>query len=68
MLGMIGGGGMCNRALLVLWLVLISGFLVITLEENPEKDETLFSQFMAPSTGQVNEQMVKHCLMFFKLV
>ncbi|KAG2333128.1 hypothetical protein Bca4012_017231 [Brassica carinata] len=59
MVGMIGGGGMRNRALLVLWLVLISGFLVITLEENPEKDETLFSQFMAPSTGQVNEQMVE---------
>lgn len=62
MLGMIrGGGGMCNHnwARLVFWLLLLSGFLVTTLEENSEKDEIFRSQFKAPSTDMVNEQMVK---------
>lgn len=53
---------MCNQnwaRLVLCWLVLISGFfLVITLEESPEKDETFLTQFMAPSTGHVDEQMV----------
>ncbi|KAH0888995.1 hypothetical protein HID58_051424, partial [Brassica napus] len=60
--GMIRGGGMCNQnwARLVLWLVLLSGFfLVIALAQSSEKDETFVSQFMAPSTGHVNEQMVQ---------
>ncbi|WZZ39235.1 formin-like protein 5 [Brassica napus] len=59
---MIRGGGMCNQnwARLVLWLVLLSGFfLVIALAQSSEKDETFVSQFMAPSTGHVNEQMVQ---------
>ncbi|CAF2121663.1 BnaA03g11760D [Brassica napus] len=59
---MILGGGMCNQnwARLVLWLVLLSGFfLVTTLAESSEKDETFISQFMAPSTEQANEQMVE---------
>ncbi|XP_010443043.1 PREDICTED: formin-like protein 5 [Camelina sativa] len=54
-----GGMGDQNCTRLVLWLILFSGFLVVTLEENIEKDETFLSQFMAPpSTGQVNTQMV----------
>ena len=69
---MILGGGMCNQnwARLVLWLVLLSGFfLVIALAESSEKDETFLSQSMAPSTGHVNEQMVKILsFYFFKLV
>uniref|UniRef100_A0A1J3FMH3 Formin-like protein n=1 Tax=Noccaea caerulescens TaxID=107243 RepID=A0A1J3FMH3_NOCCA len=60
MLGMIRGGmGNQNWARLVFWLILISGFLVLTLEESSEKDETFLSQFNAPSTGKVNEQMVE---------
>ncbi|ESQ43002.1 hypothetical protein EUTSA_v10012631mg [Eutrema salsugineum] len=60
MLGMIRGG-MCyhNWACLVVWLTLLSGFLVITLDGNSEKDEAFLSHFKAPSTGQVNEQMVE---------
>ncbi|VYS70353.1 unnamed protein product [Arabidopsis thaliana] len=46
-----------NWSRLVFWLILFSGLLVITSEENSEKDEILLSQFMAPSTGQVNEHM-----------
>lgn len=72
MVGMIQGGmGDQNWTRLVFWLILLSGFLVITLEENSDKDEIFLSQFMAPSTGQVNEQMVKivfcfqACLIFF---
>ncbi|CAH8363477.1 unnamed protein product [Eruca vesicaria subsp. sativa] len=62
MLGMMLGGGMCNqnRSRLVLCLVLLSGFfLAIAFEESSEKDEIFLSQFMAPSTGHVNEQMVE---------
>ncbi|CAN6861350.1 unnamed protein product [Brassica oleracea] len=52
--------GYQNRGGLVLWLILISGFLVVTtLEENIEKDEAFLTQFVAPSTGMVNEQMVE---------
>lgn len=61
---------MCNQnwARLVLLLVLLSGFfLVIALAESSEKDETFISQFMAPSTGQANEQMVKILFLLFKL-
>lgn len=70
MLGMIRGGmGNQNWARLVFWLILISGFLVLTLEESSEKDETFLSQFKAPSTGKVNEQMVKKfALLLFMLV
>lgn len=53
-----------NWARLVFWLILLSGFLVTTLEDNLGKDEIFLSQFMAPSTGKVNEQMVKICLFF----
>lgn len=54
--------GYQNRGGLVLWLILISGFLVVTtLEENIEKDEAFLTQFVAPSTGMVNEQMVSTC-------
>ncbi|XP_010448449.1 PREDICTED: formin-like protein 5 [Camelina sativa] len=61
MFGMIRGGmGDQSWTRLVFWLILLSGFLVVTLEENAEKDETFLSQFMAPpSTGQVNTQMVE---------
>lgn len=59
-----GGMGDQNWARLVLWLILLSGFLVITLED---KDETFLSHFMAPSTRQ-DEQMVKICLLLFKLI
>jgi hypothetical protein len=69
MVGMIRGGmGDQNWSRLVFWLILFSGLLVITLEENPEKDEIFLSQFMAPSTGQVNEHMVKIVFLLFKLV
>lgn len=69
MLGMIRGGmGNQNWARLVFWLILISGFLVLTLEESSEKDETFLSQFNAPSTGKVNEQMVNIALLLFELV
>ncbi|KAF8092879.1 hypothetical protein N665_0399s0015 [Sinapis alba] len=53
------GMGNQNRGGLVLWLILISGFLVITLEDNLEKDESFLTQFVAPSTRKVNEQMVE---------
>ncbi|KAL1206516.1 Formin-like protein 5 [Cardamine amara subsp. amara] len=60
MLGMIQGGmGDQNWTRLVFWLILFSGFLVLTLGENSEKDEAFLSQFMAPSTGQGNEEMVE---------
>ncbi|CAH8297935.1 unnamed protein product [Eruca vesicaria subsp. sativa] len=48
-----------NWSRLVLWLILISGFLVITLEDNLAKDEAFLSLFMAPSTRKVNEQIVE---------
>ena len=62
---------MCNQnwARLVLWLVLLSGFfLVIALAQSSEKDETFVSQFMAPSTGHVNEQMVKILSFYFTVM
>ncbi|KAG2299354.1 hypothetical protein Bca4012_010925 [Brassica carinata] len=65
-----GGGGMGNRhwARLVLWLILISGVLVITLQDNLEKDEAFLTQFVAPSTRKFNDEPMvdsswtQHCL------
>lgn len=56
-----GGGGMGNWhcARLVLCLILISGFLVLTLEDYSEKDEAFLTQFVAPSARKVNEHMVE---------
>ncbi|KAJ0267104.1 Formin-like protein 5 [Hirschfeldia incana] len=70
MLGVIRGGGMMGNQNLggfVLWLILISGFLILTLEESLEKDEPFLTQFVSPSTRKVNEQLVEsswtqHCL------
>lgn len=63
-----GGGGMGNWhywARLVLWLILISGFLVLTLEDYSEKDEAFLTQIVPPSARKVNEHMVSF---FSKLV
>lgn len=62
-----GGGGMGNWhcARLVLWLILISGFLVLALEDYSEKDEAFLTQFVAPSARKVNEHMVTIALLLF---
>ncbi|RID40928.1 hypothetical protein BRARA_J00932 [Brassica rapa] len=49
-----------NRGGLLLWFILISGFLVISsLEVNLDKDEPFLTPFVAPSTGMVNEPVVE---------
>lgn len=51
-----------NRGGLLLWFILISGFLVISsLEVNLDKDEPFLTPFVAPSTGMVNEPVVSTC-------
>ncbi|XP_010533507.1 PREDICTED: formin-like protein 5 [Tarenaya hassleriana] len=62
MIGMPIRRRMCNRnrSCLIFWVVLLSGFLVISLEKNSENEKTFLRQFIVPDERMV-ESLLTNC-------